>query len=164
MVVQLIQNLVWILVSGESMDPLKPFEWILMIIVQLATNAVQMVSLCVYKTNVRFWKWKFWMVSNGLSVGGLKRNTGPLLNFQDFFTFVKLQPWDSVQWFLKAIYNFSPKDFIKNSSILKRIKWYISKCHGVSMMNVGSNPGPDHGTCVLEQGTVMYSASLHPGV
>ena len=29
MVVQLIQNLVWILLSGESMDPLKPFEWII---------------------------------------------------------------------------------------------------------------------------------------
>ena len=28
LVVQLIQNLVWILLSGESMDPPKPFEWI----------------------------------------------------------------------------------------------------------------------------------------
>ena len=70
MVVQLIQNLVWILLSGESMDPLKPFEWIWMV-VQLATNTVQIVSPCAYKTNVHFWKWKFWMVSNGLSVGGL---------------------------------------------------------------------------------------------
>ena len=70
MVGQLIQNLVWILLSGESMDPLKPFEWIWMV-VQLATNTVQMVSPCVYKTNGHFWKWKFWMVSNGLSVGGL---------------------------------------------------------------------------------------------
>ena len=70
MVVQLIQNLVWILLSGESMDPLKPFEWIWMV-VQLATNTVQMVSPRVYKTNGHFWKWKFWMVSNGLSVGGL---------------------------------------------------------------------------------------------
>ena len=68
-VVQLIQNLVWILLSGESMAPLKPFEWIW--IVQLATNTVQMVSPCVYKTNRHFWKWKFLMVSNGLSVGGL---------------------------------------------------------------------------------------------
>ena len=51
--VQLIQNLVWILLSGESMDPLKPFEWILMVI-QLATNTVQMVSPCVYKTNGHF--------------------------------------------------------------------------------------------------------------
>ena len=67
---QLIQNLVWILQSGESMDPLKPFEWIWMV-VQLATNTVQMVSPCVYKPNGHFWKWKFWMVSNGLSVGGL---------------------------------------------------------------------------------------------
>ena len=70
MVVQLIQILVWILLSGESMDPLKPFEWIWMV-VQLATNTVQMVSPCVYKTNGHFWKWKFWMVSNGLSGGGL---------------------------------------------------------------------------------------------
>ena len=30
-----------------------------------------MVSPCVYKTNRHFWKWKFWMVSNGLSVGRL---------------------------------------------------------------------------------------------
>ena len=67
MVVQLIQNLVWILLSGESMDPLKPFEWIWMV-VQLATNTFQMVSPCVYKTNGHFWKWKFWMVTNGLSV------------------------------------------------------------------------------------------------
>ena len=56
----------------ESMDPLKPFEWIRMV-VQLATNTVQMVSPCVYKTNGRFRKWTFWMVSNGLSVGGLKK-------------------------------------------------------------------------------------------
>ena len=70
MVVQLIQNLVWILLSGESTDPLKPFEWIWMV-VQLATNTVQMVSTCVYKTNGHFWKRKFWMVSNGLSGGGL---------------------------------------------------------------------------------------------
>ena len=81
MVGQLIQNLVWIfpncstantkpcLDTGESMDPLKPFEWIWMV-VQLATNTVQMVSPCVYKTNAHFLKWKFWMVSNGLSVGG----------------------------------------------------------------------------------------------
>ena len=48
MLVQLIQNLVWILLSGESMDPLKPFEWIrLVVVVQLATNTVQMVSPCV---------------------------------------------------------------------------------------------------------------------
>ena len=40
-------------------------------VVQLATNTVQMVSPCVYKTNGHFWKWKFWMVSDGLSVGGL---------------------------------------------------------------------------------------------
>ena len=70
MVGQLIQNLVWILLSGESMDPLKPFDCIWMV-VQLAANTVQMVSPCVYKTNGHFWKWKFWMVSNGLSVGGL---------------------------------------------------------------------------------------------
>ena len=62
---QLIQNLVWILLSGESMDPLKPIEWIWMV-VQLATNTVQMVSPCVYKTNGHFWKWKFWMASYGL--------------------------------------------------------------------------------------------------
>ena len=71
---QLIQNLVWILLSGELMDPLKPFEWIWMV-VQLATNTVHMVSPCVYKTNRHFWKWTFWMDSNGLSVGGLKKNT-----------------------------------------------------------------------------------------
>ena len=47
---QLIQNLVWILLSGESMDPLKPFEWYMYMymysvhVVQLATNTVQMVS------------------------------------------------------------------------------------------------------------------------
>ena len=77
-VVQLIQNPVLILPSGESMDPLKPFEWIWMV-VQLATDTVQMVSPCVYKTNVHFWKWKFWMVLNGLSVGGLimAMGTGP---------------------------------------------------------------------------------------
>ena len=40
-------------------------------VVQLTNNTVQMVSPCVYKTNEHFWKWKFWMVSNGLSVGGL---------------------------------------------------------------------------------------------
>ena len=61
MVVQTIQNLVWILPSGESVDPLKPFEWIWMV-VQLATNTVQMVSPCVYKTNGHFWKWKFWIL------------------------------------------------------------------------------------------------------
>ena len=33
-----------------------------------------MVSPCVYKTNGHFWKWKLWMASNGLSVGGLIRN------------------------------------------------------------------------------------------
>ena len=85
MVVQLIQNLVWILLSGESMDPLKPFERIWMG-VQLATNTVQMVSPCVYKTNRYFWKWKFWMVSNGLSAGGFtgengKGNWGKILHF-----------------------------------------------------------------------------------
>ena len=53
MVVQLIQNLVWILLSGESMDHLKPFEWVSMV-VQLATNTVQIVSPCVYKTNGHF--------------------------------------------------------------------------------------------------------------
>ena len=37
------------------MDPLKPFEWIWMV-VQLATNTVQMVSPCVYKTNGHFLK------------------------------------------------------------------------------------------------------------
>ena len=74
MVVQLIQNLVWILLSGESMDPLKPFEWIWMV-VQLATNTVQMVSPCVYKTNGHFWKWEFWMFSNGPSVGGRVKHT-----------------------------------------------------------------------------------------
>ena len=52
------------------MDPLKPFEWIWMV-VQLAANTIQTVSPCVYKNNGHFWKWKFWMVSNGLSVGGL---------------------------------------------------------------------------------------------
>ena len=51
-VVQLIQNLVWILLSGESMDPLKPFEWISMV-VQLATNTVQMVFLKVEILNGR---------------------------------------------------------------------------------------------------------------
>ena len=55
MVVQLIQKLVWILLSGESMDPLKPFEWIWMV-VQLTTNTVQMVSPRVYKTNGHFLK------------------------------------------------------------------------------------------------------------
>ena len=88
MVGQLIQNLVWILLSGESMDPLKPFEWIWMV-VQLPTNTVQMVSPCVYKTNGHLWKWKFWMVSNGLSVERLMtRKIGVI--FQDgdpFYTF-----------------------------------------------------------------------------
>ena len=86
MVGQLIQNLVWIFpngrsantkpcldtstVSDKSMDPLKPFEWIWMV-VQLATNTVQMISPCVYKTNGHFWEWKFWMVSNDLLVGWL---------------------------------------------------------------------------------------------
>ena len=78
MAVQLIQNLVWILLSGESMNPLKPFEWIWMV-VQLATNTVQMISPCVYKTNGHFWKWKFWMVSNGLSVEGLNKSK-PILH------------------------------------------------------------------------------------
>ena len=67
MVVQLIQNLVWILQKWWINGPSKTI-WM---VVQLATNTVQMVSPCVYKTNGHFWKWKFWMVSNGLSVGGL---------------------------------------------------------------------------------------------
>ena len=56
MVGQLIQNLVWILLSGESMDPLKPFEWIWMV-VQLATNTVQMVSTCVKVEILNGLKW-----------------------------------------------------------------------------------------------------------
>ena len=59
---------VWILLSGKSMDPLKPFEWIWMV-VQLATNTVQMVSPCVYKTNFEWFH-------NSLSVGGLKDDRG----------------------------------------------------------------------------------------
>ena len=84
MVVQLIQNLVWILLSGESMDPLKPFEWIWMV-VQLATNTVQMASPCVYKTNGHFWKWKFWMVLNGLSVGRLISYSTLIYMYSEYF-------------------------------------------------------------------------------
>ena len=46
-------------------------------VVRLATNTVHMVSPCVYKTNGHFWKWKFWMVLKGLSVGGL--NNQPVM-------------------------------------------------------------------------------------
>ena len=71
MVGQLIQNLVWIFPNGSTsntkpcldtskwwinvlyMYPLKRFELIWMV-VQLATNTVQMVSPCVYKTNGHF--------------------------------------------------------------------------------------------------------------
>ena len=81
MVGQLIQNLVWILTNGRSANTKPCLDtskwWIngpsktIWMVVQLATNTVQMVSPCVYKTNGHFWKWKYWMVSNGLSVGGL---------------------------------------------------------------------------------------------
>ena len=33
-----------------------------------------------------------------------------------------------------------------------------------SRQNVGSNPGRGRGTCVLEQDTLLYSATRHPGV
>ena len=33
-----------------------------------------------------------------------------------------------------------------------------------SHYNMGSNPGHDCGACVLEQDTILYIASLHPGV
>ena len=97
MVGQLIQNLVWILpngstantkpcldtskwwIHGPSKNHLNGFEWYL--VVQLAINTVQMVSPCVYKTNGHFWKWKFWMVSNGLSAGQL---TPSLREYQRF--------------------------------------------------------------------------------
>ena len=83
MVGQLIQNLVWIFPNGSTANTKPcldtstckwwingPSKWIWMV-VELATNTVQTVSPCVYKTNGHFWKWKFWMVSNGLSGGGL---------------------------------------------------------------------------------------------
>ena len=85
------------------MDPLKPFEWIWMV-VQLATNTVQMVSPCVYKTNGHFWKSKFQMVSNGLSVGGLKK-----MFMQDCYTKWTFQintyykMWFSVQLWKSAL-------------------------------------------------------------
>ena len=60
MVVQLIQNLVWILLSGESMDPLKPFEWY--------------HHVCTKPMGI-FESGHFSTVSNGLSVGGVKGNT-----------------------------------------------------------------------------------------
>ena len=86
MVGQLIQNLVWIFPNGctantkPCLDTSTCKWWIngpsktIWMVLQLATNTVQMVSPCVYKTNGHFWKWKFWMVSNGLSVGGLMFN------------------------------------------------------------------------------------------
>ena len=81
MVGQLIQNLVWILPNGSTANTKPCLDtskwWIngpsktIWMVVRLATNTVQMVSPCVYKTNGHFWKWKFGMVSNGPSVGGL---------------------------------------------------------------------------------------------
>ena len=49
MVVQLIQNLVWILLSGESMDPLKPMD--LNGGTAYCSNGI---TMCVYKTNGHF--------------------------------------------------------------------------------------------------------------
>ena len=84
---QLIQNLVWIFPNGSTantkpcLDTSKwwingPSKTIWMYLNGTCSTAllhtVQMVSPCVYKTNGHFWKWKFWMVLNGLSVGGLR--------------------------------------------------------------------------------------------
>ena len=82
MVGQLIQNLVCIFPNGYTrtdntkhcLDTSKRWIngpsktiWIdLNRSTQLATNTVQMVSPCVYKTNGHFWKWNFVIVSNSL--------------------------------------------------------------------------------------------------
>ena len=46
-VVQLVQNLVWILLSGESMDPLKPFEWIWMVGTACYQHCSNGITMCV---------------------------------------------------------------------------------------------------------------------
>ena len=84
MVGQLIQNLVWIFPNGSTANTKPCFDtskwWIngpsktIWMDLNGSTACYQhcsMVSPCVYKTNGHFWKWKFWMVSNGLPVGGL---------------------------------------------------------------------------------------------
>ena len=118
---QLIQNLVWIFPNGSTANTKPCLDtskwWIngpsktIWMVVQLAANTVQMVSPCVYKTNGHFWKWKFWMVLNGLSVGGL---TYKNLYFESPATYFQLTP--KILMALKKNYFLSIKRWSQNSS------------------------------------------------
>ena len=117
MVVQLIQNLVWILLSGESMDPLKQFEWIL----NGSTPLFKWYRHVCAKTNGHFWKWKFWMVSNGLSVGGLNSHPVNISANYSIHVHVVLSIHSNVA--LRQVYSSLKLDFI--SLFLKVIVQYM---------------------------------------